>query len=111
MVLNPKLDTYNYLHMNNPKACIAVQNMIDSKDLIDIFRQNFPLTRRYTWRKRNPIKQASLFFFFFFNDHFCKFFFFFFIIILLSILHTFVLYRSEYRIYIHICARKISKTD
>ena len=34
--------------------------MINSKDRIDIFRQNFPLTRRYTWRKRNPIKQARL---------------------------------------------------
>ena len=60
VVLNPKLDTYNYLHMNNPKAHIAVKNMIDSEDLIDIFRQNFPLTRRYTWRKRNPIKQVRL---------------------------------------------------
>ena len=60
VVLNPKLDTYNYLHMNNPKAHIAVKNMIDREDLIDIFRQNFPLTRRYTWRKRNPIKQAHL---------------------------------------------------
>ena len=35
--------------MNNPKAHITVKNMIDSEDLIDIFRQNFPLTRRYTW--------------------------------------------------------------
>ena len=60
MVLNPELDTYNYLYINNPKACTAVQNMIDSEDLIDIFRQNYPQTRRYTWRKRNPIKQARL---------------------------------------------------
>ena len=60
MVLNPELDTYNYLYINNPKARTAVQNMIDSEDLIDIFRQNYPQTRRYTWRKRNPIKQARL---------------------------------------------------
>ena len=60
VVLNPKLDTCNYLHMNNPKACIAVQNMINIEHLIDIIRQNFLLTRRYTWQKRNPIKQACL---------------------------------------------------
>ena len=60
IVLDPVLDTFNYLQINNPKARMAVKCMIDSEDLIDIYRINFPLTKRYTWRKRKPLKQAHL---------------------------------------------------
>ena len=60
VVLDPKLDSFNYLQINNPKAREVVRDMIDSEDFIDIYRINFPLTRRYTWRKRKPLKQARL---------------------------------------------------
>ena len=46
--------------MNNPKALVTVKNMIDSKDIIFIFTQNFPLTRKYAWQKINSVKQARL---------------------------------------------------
>ena len=49
--------------MNNPKARDRVLKFIDEKNAIDIFRENNPELKRYTWRKRNPLKQARLYFF------------------------------------------------
>ena len=63
-VMNPELDTQNYLHINNPRARCALQNIIESENLVDIYRQTHPSTRRYTWRKRTPLKQARLDYFF-----------------------------------------------
>ena len=28
--------------------------------MVDPFRENFPRLKRYTWRKKNPLKQARL---------------------------------------------------
>lgn len=60
IILDPELDSFNYTQINNPKAREAVKNMLDSEDLIDIYRINFPSTKRFTWRKRKPLKQARL---------------------------------------------------
>ena len=30
------------------------------KNIVDPFRETFPLKKCYTWRKRNPLKQARL---------------------------------------------------
>ena len=49
--------------MNNPKARSTVLNMINDLSLADIYRQLYPTRQRYTWRKRNPLKQARLDFF------------------------------------------------
>ena len=63
LVLNPHMDTFNYKHINNPNARQKVLNMIDDLNLSDIYRQFHPTTRRYTWRRKNPVKQARLDFF------------------------------------------------
>ena len=64
LVLEPNLDyDNNYKHVNNPTARNKVLEIIQSYSLIDIFREHHPETRRYTWRKVNPIKQARLDFF------------------------------------------------
>lgn len=63
LVLNQDLDTMNYKRINNPKAQVEVHKLMETLDLIDIFRENNPTLRRYTWRKRNPIKQGRLDFF------------------------------------------------
>ena len=36
---------------------------MDILNLIDVFRENNPKLRRYSWRRRNPIKQSRLDFF------------------------------------------------
>ena len=60
LLQNPKLDTDGYKHINNPRARLAVLDMINELELIDIYRHLHPDTRRYTWRKKNPVKQARL---------------------------------------------------
>lgn len=64
LVLNPKLDyDGNHKYINNPKAREKVIEIIENYALIDIFREHHPDIKRYTWRKRNPLKQARLDFF------------------------------------------------
>lgn len=59
-VLNPDLDYYNYKGINNKKARDEVLKLIDDKYLIDPFRENFPTLKRFTWKRKNPCKQARL---------------------------------------------------
>ena len=63
LVLNPLVDTFNYKHINNPKSRQAVLKICEDLDLLDIYRYFYPTTHRYTWRKKNPLKQARLDFF------------------------------------------------
>ena len=59
-VINPDLDYYNYKYVNNERARNKVIEIIDTKYLIDPLRKTFPLQKKFTWRKRNPCKQARL---------------------------------------------------
>ena len=63
LVLRPEMDMYKYKNVNNPKAREEVLNLMESNNLLDIYRQQHPHTKRYSWHKRNPIKQARLDFF------------------------------------------------
>ena len=56
LVLNPELDCYNYKHVNNPNARQKVIDIIKDNDYVDVFRQFYPDTLRYTWRKKEPFK-------------------------------------------------------
>lgn len=60
LVQDQKLDTYNYLHINNPKAKEGVINMKEELNLVDPFREMFETEKRYTWRKPTPLKQVRL---------------------------------------------------
>ena len=60
VALNPELDTSNYRHINNPKARQAILDIMSENDLSDVYRELHPSTKRYTWRRRNPVKQARL---------------------------------------------------
>ena len=60
ITLNPDLDSSNYVNINNPNARKKIIDILNKHDLIDIYRHFHPITRRYTWRRRNPIKQARL---------------------------------------------------
>ena len=65
LVLNPHIDYYNYLHVNNPNARDKLLEIIDQYCLVDPFRELSPELQRYTWRKKTPFKQARLDFFLF----------------------------------------------
>lgn len=57
------MDCYNYKHVNNPKARAFVTNSIKENHLFDTFRELHPSLKRYTWRRKNPLKQSRLDFF------------------------------------------------
>ena len=64
LVLNPDLDyDKNYRHIKNPKARNKILEIIECYALVDVYREMHEDSRRYTWRKNNPIKQARLDFF------------------------------------------------
>ena len=63
LVQDQSLDTHNYRNINNPKAKDKILDLMDIHNLSDPFREMYPETKRYTWRKSNPLKQARLDFF------------------------------------------------
>ena len=52
------LDKTN-IKCHKSKSQIKIQEMMDTYDLIDIWRNNNPETRRYTWRRRKPTLTQS----------------------------------------------------
>ena len=63
LVLDPRLDYDNYIHVNNPKSREVVEDMITQLELMDIWRENNPECKRFTWRRTTPLKQSRLDFF------------------------------------------------
>ena len=63
LTLNPNIDCFNYKHINNPKARNFITNMIKENNLFDTFRELHPYLKRYTWRRKTPLKQSRLDFF------------------------------------------------
>ena len=60
LVLDPKLDSQNYININNPQARKTLTESLTVYNLIDTFRYFHPDLRRYSWRRKNPVKQARL---------------------------------------------------
>ena len=69
VVQDQNLDSFNYLHVNNPRAKECVLSIKEELDLIDSFRELNEFDKRYTWRRPNPLKQARLDFFLI-SEHF-----------------------------------------
>ncbi|MES9881225.1 MAG: endonuclease/exonuclease/phosphatase family protein, partial [Sedimenticola sp.] len=63
LVQDTNLDYNNYKHINNKNAHNTILDIKMQNNLIDPYREFHPKLRRYTWRKKNPIKQARLDFF------------------------------------------------
>ena len=63
LVQNFDLDTSNYININNPRAREKVISMKEIYNLIDPFRDLNPDLKRFTWRKKTPLKQSRLDFF------------------------------------------------
>ena len=63
LVQNQELDTFNYINVNNPNSKEVVLMMKDELNIFDPFREIHVDSKQYTWRTRNPVKQARLDFF------------------------------------------------
>ena len=60
LVQDFEMDCNLYENLNNPRAQNTVLKMKNESNLVDPWRTLYPNTRQYTWRRRNPIKQARL---------------------------------------------------
>ena len=60
LVLDPQKDSKNYKNINNPKSRQHVMELMDNFELLDAYRSIHPDIQRYTWRRKNPVKQARL---------------------------------------------------
>ena len=60
VALDNDIDTFNYRHVNNPRSRQAIFDLMRQYDLSDIYRDLHPDTKRFTWRRRNLVKQARL---------------------------------------------------
>ena len=60
LVLDPLLDCHNYTNINNPQARQKVLQMINNLDLTDSFRHLNNNVKRFSWRKKIPLKQGRL---------------------------------------------------
>jgi exonuclease III len=49
VVRDYRVDTLNYTGENNPKSKLKMNQMINSMDLVDVWREKHPGVRRYTW--------------------------------------------------------------
>ena len=63
LVQNTELDYYNYKHINNKNAREKLLEIKSCYNLIDPYREFFPSSKRFTWRKRSPVQLARLDFF------------------------------------------------
>ena len=60
LIIDPSLDCDNYTNINNPRSRQKVLKIIRDRNLVDTFREKNNNSKRYTWRRKNPIKQARL---------------------------------------------------
>ena len=60
VVLDPKIDTKNYIHVNNQQAMEALNDQIEQNNLVDIWRNLNPTKKTFTWQKFNENKQSRL---------------------------------------------------
>ena len=60
LALDPELDTHNYINVNNPRSRQKFLDTMQLCNLKDVFRVLHPKLRRYSWRRKHPMKQARL---------------------------------------------------
>lgn len=69
LVLQPDIDTKNYLHINNPRARQEVLRLIDEDNFVDVWRIMHENERCFTWSRRNPVRKQARLDFFLVNDN------------------------------------------
>ena len=63
LVQDPTLDYFNYKYVNNKKAREKVLEIKSTYNLMDPYREFYPSTKRFSWRKNRPLQMARLDFF------------------------------------------------
>ena len=60
LVLNPSKYSQNYTNINSPKSRSKLITSLNERDLADIYRVHNVEEMRFTWRRKNPIKQGLI---------------------------------------------------
>ena len=60
VVQDQDLDTFNYLHVNNPRSKECILTIKEELNLIDPYRELNESEKKFTWRRPHPLKQARL---------------------------------------------------
>lgn len=60
LALNLELDTYNYTNLNHPKSRTRLLKTMSDYNLVDAYRLFYPKMKKFTWFRKNPVKQARL---------------------------------------------------
>ena len=63
LVLDPSLDTLNYVQVHKPNSVKEVNILMEKFELLDIWRQTNPDTKKFSWRQGKLNKLARLDFF------------------------------------------------
>ena len=67
VLLNMNMDARNYKSVNRPRAGRKITEMLETHDLVDVWREVYPEKRGYTWRKFNT-KQGRLDYYFLISE-------------------------------------------
>ena len=60
IALDQSLDTFGYTSVNNQNAKNTLKDNIENLGLLDVFRENHPNKKRYSWRQFGGTKRARL---------------------------------------------------
>ena len=65
LIMSPNNDSFNYKHINNPKARDVVIDLCDNLNLVDVWRVFHEGENKFTWFRKNPYPLMSRLDFFF----------------------------------------------
>ena len=60
IVLNPKLDKWGGDNEKPSNVAMYLKGCFERNNLIDAWRMLYPTTKRYTWRRKNPLQQSRI---------------------------------------------------
>ena len=73
LVISPGSDSFNYKHINNPKARDVVLELCEELNLVDVWRVFHESEKKFTWFRRNPYPLMSRLDFFLVSDDLLNF--------------------------------------
>ena len=53
------MDSYNYVHINNPRARQSVLHLLEQENFVDPWRLMHDGEQKYTWHRLNPARKQT----------------------------------------------------
>ena len=68
LIINAEMDSYNYVHSNNPRARQSVLHLLEQENFVDPWRLMHDNEQKYTWRRLNPDKKQTRLYYFLIHE-------------------------------------------